>query len=159
MQCWRSTLQLGRKERRWYKHRKLRVIVVCSSCRQRRNYRNFRFCFVFWFFTEDYTKLLLSACRACSMLIFPRSTNQIRELKQPRQRRGNNNVIYLHIWQWKTIVLHALHVHFSFLDIRQTFSFFPRREITCFAVVWTPGEHMMTNVQFCLLNSQALLLI
>ena len=50
---------------------------------------------------------------------------------------GNKNVTNLHIWQWKIIVLHALHVHISFLDISQTFSFFPRREMTCFAVVWT----------------------
>ena len=35
---------------------------------------------------------------------------------------GNKNVTNLHIWQWKTIDLHALHVHFSFLDIPQTFS-------------------------------------
>ena len=36
-----------------------------------------------------------------------------------------------------TIDLHALHVHFSFLDIPQTFSFFLRRGITYFAVVRT----------------------
>ena len=42
----------------------------------------------------------------------------------------------LHIWQWKTIFLHALHVHSSF-DILKTFSFFLRREMTCFAVEWT----------------------
>ena len=47
----------------------------------------------------------------------------------------NCNNIHLHIWQWKTIVVHALHVHFSFLYILQTFSLFPRREMTCFAVV------------------------
>ena len=28
-------------------------------------------------------------------------------------------------------------MHFSLLDISQTFSFFPRREMTCFAAVWT----------------------
>ena len=50
---------------------------------------------------------------------------------------GNKNVTNLHIWQWKTIDLHALHVHFSFLDIPLTFSFFLRREMTCFAVVRT----------------------
>ena len=50
---------------------------------------------------------------------------------------GNNNVSNWHTWLWKTTVLHALHVHFSFLDNSQPFSFFPRREITCFAVVWT----------------------
>ena len=49
----------------------------------------------------------------------------------------NKNVTNLHIWQWQTIVLHALHVQFSFLKISQTFWFFPRREMTCFAVVWT----------------------
>ena len=46
-----------------------------------------------------------------------------RELKQPRRN--------LHIWQWKTGFLHALQVHFSSLDISQTFSFFLRREMTC----------------------------
>ena len=135
MQCWRSTLQLGRKERRWYKHRKLRLIVVCSSYRPRRNCWNFKF-FCIVFFAEDYTELLLSACRTCSTLIFPSSTNQIRELKQPR-RRWQQQRHNLHTWQRKIVVLHALHVHFLFLDIWQTFSFFPRREITCFAVVWT----------------------
>ena len=48
---------------------------------------------------------------------------------------GNKNVTNLHIWQWKTIVVHALHVQFSFLYILQTFSLFPQREMTCFAVV------------------------
>ena len=54
---------------------------------------------------------------------------------------GNKNVTNLHIWQWKTIDLHALHVHFSLLDIPQTFSFFLRREMTCFAVVRTTWAH------------------
>ena len=54
---------------------------------------------------------------------------------------GNKNVTNLHIWHWKTIDLHALHVHFSFLDILQTFSFFLRRGFTCFAVVRTTWAH------------------
>ena len=54
----------------------------------------------------------------------------IRELKQV-------HITNLHIWQWKTAVLHALHKHFPFLDISQTLSFFPRSEMTCFAAVWT----------------------
>ena len=29
---------------------------------------------------------------------------------------GNKNPTNLHNWQWKTVVLHALHVHFSFFD-------------------------------------------
>ena len=31
---------------------------------------------------------------------------------------GNKNVTNLHIWLWKTIVLHALHVQFSFSTFR-----------------------------------------
>ena len=58
----------------------------------------------------------------------------IKELTSNHDHAGNKNVTNLHIWQWKTIVLHALHVHFSFFDILQKFSFFPRREMTCFAV-------------------------
>ena len=47
------------------------------------------------------------------------------------------NSTNLHIWQWKTVFLHALHVHFSSFDILKTFSFFLWREMTFFAVVWT----------------------
>ena len=50
---------------------------------------------------------------------------------------GNKNPTNLYIWQWKTVFLHALHVHFSFFDILETFSFFLRRQMTCSAVVWT----------------------
>ena len=51
----------------------------------------------------------------------------------------------LHIWQWKTVFLHALHVHFSSFDILKTFSFFLQREMTCFAVVWTTWIWQMFN--------------
>ena len=54
---------------------------------------------------------------------------------------GNENVTNLHIWRRKIIVLHALHVHSSFFHISQTFSFFLRREMICFAVVWTTLAH------------------
>ena len=50
---------------------------------------------------------------------------------------GNKNPTNLHIGQWKTEFLHALHVRFSSLDILKTFSFFLRREMIGFAVVWT----------------------
>ena len=50
---------------------------------------------------------------------------------------GNKNPTNLHIWQWKTVFLHALHVYFSSFDILKTFSIFLWREMTCFAVVWT----------------------
>ena len=51
---------------------------------------------------------------------------------------GNKNPTNLHIWQWKTVFLH---VNFSSFDILKTFSFFLRREMTCFAVVWTTWEY------------------
>ena len=35
---------------------------------------------------------------------------------------GSKNVTNLHIWQWKTLLLHALHEHFPFLDILQPVS-------------------------------------
>ena len=47
---------------------------------------------------------------------------------------SNKNPTNLHIWQWKTVFLHALHVHVSFFDILRTFWFFLRREMTCLAV-------------------------
>ena len=67
-------------------------------------------------------------------------SSDTRELKQPRRRR-HQNPTNLHIWQWKTASLHALHVHFSSFDILKTFSFFLRREMTCFAVVWMTWAH------------------
>ena len=58
-----------------------------------------------------------------------------------RNYDGNKNSTDLHIWQWKTEFLHALHVHFSFFDILKTSSFFLWREMTFFAVVWTTWAH------------------
>ena len=68
---------------------------------------------------------------------------------------GNKNVTNLHIEQRKTIVLHVLHVHFPFLYILQPFPFFPQHEMPCFAVTWTTWP-LITNIQFCLLISKAL---
>ena len=60
----------------------------------------------------------------------------------------NKNPTNLHIWQWKTVFLHALYVHFlTFL----------RRSRSFYDVKWPVlqlcgrRQHMMTNVQFCLL--------
>ena len=50
---------------------------------------------------------------------------------------SNINPTNLHIWQRKTVFLHALHVHFLSFDILLTFAFFLRRKMTCFGVVWT----------------------
>ena len=47
---------------------------------------------------------------------------------------GNKNVTNFHIWQKKQYFCTYI---FHLLDISQTFSFFLRREMTCFAVVWT----------------------
>ena len=55
---------------------------------------------------------------------------------------GNKNPTNLHIWQWKTVFLHALHMHFSSFDILKMFSFFLRGEMTCFAVVWTKWAYV-----------------
>ena len=49
----------------------------------------------------------------------------------------------------------SVHVYFSFLDISHTFSSFPRREMICFAVVWTTWVYD-DNVQFYLPTSKAL---
>ena len=76
-------------------------------------------------------------------------------------------------WQWKTAFLHALHVHFlSFDNEKQHFCTlctcifllltFWRRSRSFYDVKWPvlqmcgQREHMMTNVQFCFLVSQAL---
>ena len=67
----------------------------------------------------------------------------VRVLKQPRRRRQQERHKFAYsVWKWKTVVLHALHVHFSFFHIPQTFSFFSRREMTCFAVVWTTWAYV-----------------
>ena len=84
-------------------------------------------------------KLLVNTSRSSHLLItliILDSASSIRELKQPRRRR-QQKLTNLHIWQWKTVFLHALHVHFSSFDILKTFSSFLRREMTCFAVAWT----------------------
>ena len=54
---------------------------------------------------------------------------------------SNKNPTNLHLWQWKTVFLHALHVHFSSFDILKTLSFFLWREMTFFAVVWTTSVY------------------
>ena len=69
---------------------------------------------------------------------------------------GNKDPTNLHIWQWKTLFLHALHVHFSSYDILKMFSFFLRPLRWPVLQLCGRREHMMTNVQFCLLMSQAL---
>ena len=60
---------------------------------------------------------------------------------------GNKNPTNLHIWQWKTVFLHALHVHFSSFDILKTFSFFPRRELVLQLSGRREHNFMMTNAQ------------
>ena len=42
---------------------------------------------------------------------------------------GNKNPTKMHIWQWKTVFLHTLHMHFSSFNILKTFSFFLRRDL------------------------------
>ena len=70
-------------------------------------------------------------------------------------KTGNKTVTNLHIWRWKTIVLHALHVHFSYWAFR-------RRTRSFHVVKWPVlqlrgwNEHMMTNFQICFLTFEAL---
>ena len=72
---------------------------------------------------------------------------------------GIKNVTNFHIWQSRTVVLHALHVQFSFLIFRSCSRSFQ-------GVKWPVlqfcgrSEHMMTNGQFCPLisSSEALVL-
>ena len=52
------------------------------------------------------------------------STFLNRELIKNHDDDGNKTPTNLHIWKWKTVFLHALHVHFSSFDILKTFSFF-----------------------------------
>ena len=48
---------------------------------------------------------------------------------------GNKNP-KICIFDNETVFLHALHMQFSSFDILKTFSFFLRREMTCFVVLW-----------------------
>ena len=63
---------------------------------------------------------------------------------------GNTNLHIWHIWQWKTVSLHALTCIFHLL-------IFWRRSRSFYEVKWAVfqlcgrREHMMTNVQFCML--------
>ena len=87
------------------------------------------------------------------MIPSKRALEDIRELKlSNHDHDGNKNVTNLHIWQWKTIALHALHVHFSFLDMSQTFSFNPRPLLQ----LCEQSEHLTPNIQFCFLTLEAL---
>ena len=70
---------------------------------------------------------------------------------------GNKDVTNLHIWLSKTIVLHALHVQFSFLTFRRRSRSFYDVKWPVLQACWR-RDHMMKNVQFCLL-SEALVAI
>ena len=50
---------------------------------------------------------------------------------------GNKNPTNLHIWQWKTLFMHALHVHFHFLT-------FCRRSRSFYDVKW-PVLQLLDN--------------
>ena len=56
----------------------------------------------------------------------------------------DKNVTNLPIWQMKTVVLHALHERYSFLYISPPFLSYQRREMICFAVVWTTNFHFFS---------------
>ena len=74
---------------------------------------------------------------------------------KPRRRRQQER----HEFEYLTVVLDALHVHFFY------FWTFHRSSRSFHDVKWPVlqlrgrREHMMTNVQFCLLTSEALVAI
>ena len=73
----------------------------------------------------------------CSYTTFWRHLwSNTRELKQPRQRQQQERHTFAYLTM-KNNSFYALHEHFLSQDISQTFPFFPRREMTCFAIVWT----------------------
>ena len=70
------------------------------------------------------------------MITIPHLTNVIRELKQPRRRRQQKPHKFAYFTMKNSIFARFARAFFIF-DILETFSFFLRREMTCFAVVWT----------------------
>ena len=60
----------------------------------------------------------------------------IRELTQPRRRRQQKPHKFAYLTVKNSIFARFARAFFIF-DISLTFSFFLRREMTCFAVVWT----------------------
>ena len=92
--------------------------------------------------TKRYTYFKKRCRRERRMAVVERKLHDRKELWFPHEwvlcvALSYTNPTNLHIWQWKTLFLHALHVHFSSFDILKTFSFFLWREMTFFAVVWT----------------------
>ena len=86
------------------------------------------------FGTNDFQFLFFSSTHSS----FTRQRGGVIEsLKQSRRRRAATKTPQICIFDNQKQYSHALHVHFPFFDILQTFSFFLRREMTCFAVVWT----------------------
>ena len=89
-------------------------------------------------YMQEYVWLLSSVYTwRCITLIWhffglPISNNTIIGSFRNHDDNRDKNVTNLDIWQWKTIVLHALHVQCSFLYISLTFSSFPWREMISF---------------------------
>ena len=64
--------------------------------------------------------------------------NEIRELKQRRRRRQQKPHKFAYLTMKNSIFARFARAFFIFSHLQlKTFSFFLRREMTCFAVVWT----------------------
>ena len=138
-------VELNSNQRFRYKKTKLKIcfqVLTLSTLRKNTSFqlveRTMKFCIngkctcnlkpgKIQFFIVKYANLWRACCyhrSGClSSLTQPR--------RRPQQERQN-----IHICQRKTIVFHPLQVNSSFFYISQTFWFFLRRQMTCFAVVW-----------------------
>ena len=72
----------------------------------------------------------------CFLLAYQQFIRFITELTQPRRRRQHGRHIFAYLIVKNNTFARFARAVFIF-DISQTFSFFLRREMTCFAVVWT----------------------
>ena len=84
----------------------------------------------------------------------PPARVNIKELRRPRRRPQEKFHKFAYLTMKNSIFARFARAFFIFWHFARTFSFFLRRERTC--LLCGRLEHMMTNIQFCLLMSQVL---
>ena len=118
-----ALLSRGRQQDSWPNHRTVESVRTTTSELSSGNH------------DETYATLNYRHTGKCGTLLVNN-----RELKEPRRRRQQKPHKFAYLTM-KNSLLHALHVHFSSFDILKTFSFFLRREMTCFPAVWTTWSY------------------